>query len=108
MSETHRELVRCPKCGSTDVRYSYTQSTWDLIVDMLFSMDAFRCRSCRTRFHKFDPGDRDDDRFKSDEHKAQDAAERPAEAKAELPVEASGDAAEVGAGAPETAHEKQA
>jgi DNA-directed RNA polymerase subunit RPC12/RpoP len=52
-----KEPVRCPKCASTDVRYSYTQTTWDLILDLLFSMDAFRCRSCRHRFHKFDPGD---------------------------------------------------
>ena len=51
-----QEPLRCPKCGSTDVRYSYTQTTWDLIIDMLFSMDAFRCRSCRHRFHKFHPG----------------------------------------------------
>jgi len=27
-----------------------------MIMDLLFSMDAFRCRSCRVRFHKFDPG----------------------------------------------------
>ena len=57
MNQTPKEPVRCPKCGSTDVRYSYTQGRWDLIVDLLFSMDAFRCRSCRQRFHKFDPGD---------------------------------------------------
>jgi hypothetical protein len=25
-------------------------------MDLLFSMDAFRCRSCRHRFHKFNPG----------------------------------------------------
>ncbi len=52
-----KEPVRCPKCASTDVRYSYTRTTWDLILDLLFSVDAFRCRSCRHRFHKFDPGD---------------------------------------------------
>lgn len=56
MNTSPRDPVRCPKCGSTDVRYSYTQTTWDLMLDMLFSMDAFRCRSCRRRFHKFDPG----------------------------------------------------
>jgi hypothetical protein len=42
------------------VRYSYTQTKWDLIMDLLFSMDAFRCRSCRARFHKFDPGGDDE------------------------------------------------
>jgi len=55
MNKSPKEPVRCPKCASTDVRYSYTQTTWDLIMDLLFSMDAFRCRSCRHRFHKFDP-----------------------------------------------------
>ena len=54
------DTFRCPKCGSSDVRYSYQQTKWDLIVDLLFSMDAFRCRSCRVRFHKFDPGGGDD------------------------------------------------
>ena len=54
MSETPQEPVRCPKCGSTDVRYSYQQSKWDMVLDLLFSMDAFRCRSCRARFHKYD------------------------------------------------------
>jgi hypothetical protein len=57
MTVTEMEPVRCPKCASPDVRYSYTQTTWDLMLDLLFSMDAFRCRSCRCRFHKFDPRD---------------------------------------------------
>jgi hypothetical protein len=61
MDTTPKEQVRCSKCGSTDVRYSYTQTTWDLILDLLFSMDAFRCRSCRRRFHKFDPGGQEDE-----------------------------------------------
>ncbi len=56
-----KEPVRCPKCASTDVRYSYTQSAWDMILDLLFSMDAYRCRSCRHRFHRFDAGGDDDD-----------------------------------------------
>ncbi len=55
-----KEPVRCPKCGSSDIRYSYTQTTWDMILDLLFSMDAFRCRSCRHRFHKFDAGNDDE------------------------------------------------
>lgn len=61
MNEAPKDPVRCPKCASTDVRYSYTQTTWDLILDLLFSMDAFRCRSCRKRFHKFDPGGGDEE-----------------------------------------------
>jgi hypothetical protein len=31
------------------------------LLDLLFSMDAFRCRSCRRRFHKFDPGGDDEE-----------------------------------------------
>jgi hypothetical protein len=27
-----------------------------MVLHLLFSMDAFRCRSCRARFHKYDPG----------------------------------------------------
>ena len=61
MLDTPKDRVRCPKCASTDVRYSYKQSKWDLLLDLLFSMDAFRCRSCRARFHKFDPGSDDED-----------------------------------------------
>jgi hypothetical protein len=61
MHEIPKERVRCPKCASMDVRYSHTQSKWDMLLDLLFSMDAFRCRSCRARFHKFDPGGDDDE-----------------------------------------------
>jgi hypothetical protein len=56
MSDSPKDRIRCPKCSSGDVRYSYTQSAWDMLLDLLFSMDAFRCRSCRARFHKYDPG----------------------------------------------------
>jgi transposase-like protein len=61
MKDEAREPVRCPKCASTDVRYSYTRNMWDMILDLLFSMDAFRCRSCRYRFHKFHSGGDGDD-----------------------------------------------
>ena len=57
MSESVRTTVRCPRCGSSKVRYSRKQTIWDSILDLLFSMEAFRCRSCRARFHKFDPGE---------------------------------------------------
>jgi hypothetical protein len=65
MNTTPKEPVRCSKCGSADVRYSYTQTTWDLILDLLFSMDAFRCRSCRCRFHKFDPGGEEEEELET-------------------------------------------
>ncbi len=53
-------VIRCPKCASSDIRYSYTQTLWDMVLDLLFSLDAFRCRSCRYRFHKFDPNGEDE------------------------------------------------
>ena len=56
MRDIPKGKVLCPKCASADVRYSYTQSKWDMLLDLLFSMDAFRCRSCRARFHKYDIG----------------------------------------------------
>ncbi len=56
MRDTPNGKIICPKCASADVRYSYTQGKWDMFLDLLFSMDAFRCRSCRARFHKYDPG----------------------------------------------------
>jgi hypothetical protein len=31
-----------------------------MFLDLVFSMDAFRCRSCRARFHKFDPRDEEE------------------------------------------------
>jgi DNA-directed RNA polymerase subunit RPC12/RpoP len=65
-SSSPKLQVRCPKCASSHVRYSYTQSTWDLLLDLLFSMDAYRCRNCRARFHKFDPGYEDDVLVKTD------------------------------------------
>jgi hypothetical protein len=68
MNETPKATVRCPKCASTDVRYSYTQTVWDMILDLLFSMDAFRCRSCRKRFHKFDPDGGEDDERETSAH----------------------------------------
>ncbi len=44
--------VRCPKCFSLDVRYS-KRGMWDAVLDMLFHMEVFRCRSCRKRFHLY-------------------------------------------------------
>jgi len=72
MNMRPKELVRCPKCGSSDVRYSYTQTKWDLIMDLFFSMDAFRCRSCRARFHKFDPSADDEPTPQSHQERAGD------------------------------------
>lgn len=43
--------VRCPNCYSLDVRYS-RRGLWDVILDRLFHLEVFRCRSCRKRFHR--------------------------------------------------------
>jgi len=51
--------VRCPKCFSLDVRYS-KRGMWDSILDFLFHMEVFRCRSCRRRFHLYVPDDGDE------------------------------------------------
>ena len=48
--------VRCPKCYSLDVRYS-KRGMWDSVLDLLFHMEVFRCRSCRKRFHLYIPDD---------------------------------------------------
>jgi len=43
--------LRCPKCFSVDVRYGHRE--WlDEILEWLFSMEVFRCRACRKKFHK--------------------------------------------------------
>jgi DNA-directed RNA polymerase subunit RPC12/RpoP len=44
------ELVKCPKCGSTDVRYSDGIAIWDLVM-WLRRKHAVRCRNCRLRFY---------------------------------------------------------
>lgn len=51
--------VRCPKCYSLDVRYS-KRGMWDSMLDLLFHMEVFRCRSCRKRFHLYIPDDGED------------------------------------------------
>jgi hypothetical protein len=51
--------VRCPNCFSLDVRYS-KRGMWDSILDFLFHMEVFRCRSCRRRFHLYVPDDGDE------------------------------------------------
>jgi hypothetical protein len=61
MDQNSTEIVRCPKCGSADIRYSRKRGVLDSVMDVFFSMDAFRCRSCRGRFRKFDQGIEEED-----------------------------------------------
>lgn len=42
----------CPKCGWGQIRPSMPHSSLDWLL-RLFSIGAFRCRVCRTRFYRF-------------------------------------------------------
>jgi len=42
--------LRCPKCGSGDVRESYTRTLRDALLE-IFGLVAHRCRACRSRFY---------------------------------------------------------
>ncbi len=42
--------MKCPKCGSTELRKSRHGKLSD-VVQALFGRNAYRCRSCRVRFH---------------------------------------------------------
>jgi predicted Zn-ribbon and HTH transcriptional regulator len=47
-SETN---MKCPKCGSHDIRRSHFGGFWDVILRIRGKW-PFRCRSCRFRFHQ--------------------------------------------------------
>jgi hypothetical protein len=44
-------LPRCPGCGWQNVRMSHSKGILDYALEM-FSVFAFRCRSCGMRFYK--------------------------------------------------------
>ena len=44
--------MTCPHCGEHKVRAVLHLSLIDYIFN-LFSADAYRCRACRRRFHRF-------------------------------------------------------
>lgn len=49
--------LRCPSCGSFDVRRSYPGGVWDL-VPRFFDRSPLRCRRCNCRFYrKLYPGE---------------------------------------------------
>jgi hypothetical protein len=50
-SETYA-FPRCPNCGWQDVRPSHSRSAFGMALS-LFSIAAFRCRSCSHRFYRF-------------------------------------------------------
>jgi transcriptional regulator NrdR family protein len=43
-------MVHCPECQSTDVRYSDSHHIFDL-WNLLRSRHSLRCRNCRNRFY---------------------------------------------------------
>jgi len=46
--------VRCPSCGSSDIRHSQRGGILDNIMTM-FRRSPYRCRQCRRRFYQPDP-----------------------------------------------------
>jgi len=46
--------MKCPGCGSTSLRAS-RQREWNDAIPALLGRRAYRCRSCRTRFHAAAP-----------------------------------------------------
>jgi hypothetical protein len=53
-SEVLSDLERpiCPRCGWRNTRLSHTRGTLDSVL-RVFSLWAFRCRSCGNRFRAF-------------------------------------------------------
>ncbi len=45
------EIVRCPRCGSRDVRPSYPAGPRDALL-MALGFTPLRCRSCQRRFFR--------------------------------------------------------
>jgi predicted RNA-binding Zn-ribbon protein involved in translation (DUF1610 family) len=48
--------IHCPSCGAVDVRESHSRNLIDALM-RLFGMVAYRCRACRSRFHKRPPSE---------------------------------------------------
>jgi len=46
--------MHCPNCGGSDVRESLKHGIRDGILEM-FGFVAYRCRACRSRFHRRPP-----------------------------------------------------
>ena len=50
LSDAERPM--CPRCGWRNTRLSHTSGTLDSVL-RVFSLRAFRCRSCGNRFRAF-------------------------------------------------------
>jgi predicted RNA-binding Zn-ribbon protein involved in translation (DUF1610 family) len=46
--------LKCPKCGSADVRRARSEGVLPSLLQM-FGRWPFRCRSCRGRFFRYAP-----------------------------------------------------
>jgi uncharacterized protein with PIN domain len=44
------ERLKCPKCGSPDIRRSHSEGVVPAVLRMVGRW-PFRCRSCRSRFY---------------------------------------------------------
>jgi len=56
--------IHCPSCGASDVRESHSRNVSDALLG-LFGMVPYRCRACRSRFHKRPPSE-DDEEFEDE------------------------------------------
>ncbi|HTX38841.1 MAG TPA: hypothetical protein VME43_27630 [Bryobacteraceae bacterium] len=61
--------IHCPNCGASDVRESHRHSLVDAILAM-FGLVAYRCRACRSRFHKRPPDDSEGEFEEEDQESA--------------------------------------
>ncbi len=48
--DTSPDIVRCPSCGSRDVRKSQMEKLLDNLMKSV-RLDPFRCRCCQKRFY---------------------------------------------------------
>ena len=49
--ESLKFALRCPKCGSNDIRRSKSDGFF-AVIQRVFGRWPFRCRSCRSRFYR--------------------------------------------------------
>ena len=60
------QSIHCPNCGASDVRESHRHGVADAVLGM-FGLVAYRCRACRSRFHKRPPDDGDEEEFEDED-----------------------------------------
>lgn len=51
-AEEPRPFPRCPHCGWSNVRFSYTRNAIDVVLGVL-SVKRFKCRACGRYFRRW-------------------------------------------------------